>query len=195
MIAFLQGTIKQKRSDLVVLDVNGVGYCAGIPLSTFLDLGEIGTAAELHIYTHVTDSSLALYGFSSEEEKDIFLQLISISGIGPKIALNILSGIGVSDLEDAIRTADIARLSLVPGIGKKTAQRIALELQEKLGQKATELELESYREKEDLVSALVNMGFRRKEVDKIVAETIKDIGAQAGFETLLREGLKRLAKI
>lgn len=180
---------------MVILDVKGVGYSAGIPLSTFLDLGEIGAAAELYIYTHVTDSSLSLYGFTQPEEKDIFMKLISISGIGPKIALSILSGIGVSDLEDAIRTADIARLSLIPGIGKKTAQRIALELQEKLGHKASELELESYREKEDLVSALVNMGFRHKEVEKIVAETIKEFTAQAGFETLLREGLKRLAKI
>jgi len=195
MIALLKGTIKHKKSDRVILDVNGVGYCAGIPLSTFLDLGSIGEAAELHIYTHVTDSSLSLYGFFKQEEKDIFLKLISISGIGPKIALSILSGIGVSDLEEAIRAGDIARLSLIPGIGKKTAQRIALELQEKLGQKVTDLELEGYQEREDLISALVNMGFKRKEVDKIVTETIKEFSAQAGFEILLREGLKRLAKI
>lgn len=195
MIAFLNGKIKHKGSDLVILDVNGVGYCAGIPLSTFLSLGSTGEKAELYIYTHVTDSSLSLFGFSTQEEKEIFLKLISISGIGPKLALNILSGIGVSDLEDAIRAGDIARLSLIPGIGKKTAMRIAIELQEKLGKKDQALELERYREREDLISALVNMGFKRKEVDKIVEETIKASPAQAEFEILLREGLKRLAKI
>ena len=102
MIAFLKGNLIEKKPDKVVLDVQGVGYCAGIPLSTYLQLGEIGEAVELFIYTHVTDSSLALYGFNAEEERDVFLKLISISGIGPKIALNILSGIEVSDLKDAI---------------------------------------------------------------------------------------------
>ena len=195
MIAFLKGRLIEKKSDQAVLDVQGVGYRAGIPLSTYLKLGEIGETAELFIYTHVTDNSLSLYGFHSEEEREIFLKLISISGIGPKIALNILSGIEVSDLKDAIKQSDVARISLVPGIGKKTAMRIALELQEKLIESEKLLEVEGSQEKEDTISALMNMGFKRKEVERIIDETIKALSPDADFDALLREGLKRLAKI
>lgn len=195
MIAFLKGKLIDKKPDKVVLDVQGVGYCAGVPLSTYLNLGEIGSTTSLFIHTHVTDSALSLFGFFTEGERDIFLKLISISGIGPKIALNILSGIEVSDLEDAIRRADVVRLSLVPGIGKKTAMRIAMELQEKLSLKEKLLEVTASKEKEDVISALMNMGFKRKEVEKIVDDTIKTLSLDAGFETLLREGLKRLARL
>jgi len=195
MIAYLKGRLIRKSADEVVVDVQGVGYRAGIPLSTYLELGEPGDGVALHIHTHVTDSALALFGFFTEEEKDLFLKLIGISGIGPKIALNILSGIGVSDLEDAIRGGDTARISLVPGIGKKTAMRIALELQEKLGIKDRLLDMELSREKDDLISALMNMGFKRREVEKIVDETIRTLGREAGFDALLREGLKQLAKV
>jgi Holliday junction DNA helicase RuvA len=195
MIAHIKGSLIRKSAGEAVVDVNGVGYRAGIPLSTYLELGEAGETVSLHIYTHVTDSALTLFGFHTEQEKDLFLKLIGISGIGPKIALNILSGIGVSDLEDAIRDGDAARISLVPGIGKKTAMRIALELQEKLGKKDRLLDLEFSREKEDIVSALMNMGFKRREVERIVDETIRTLGREAGFDTLLREGLKQLAKI
>ena len=195
MIAYLKGRLIRKSADEVVVDVQGVGYRAGIPLSTYLELGEPGDGVALHIHTHVTDSALALFGFFTEEEKDLFLKLIGISGIGPKIALNILSGIGVSDLEDAIREGDTARISLVPGIGKKTAMRIALELQEKLGIKDRLLDMELSREKDDLISALMNMGFKRREVEKIVDETIRTLGREAGFDALLREGLKQLAKV
>jgi Holliday junction DNA helicase RuvA len=138
---------------------------------------------------------MSLYGFSSEAEKETFLKLISISGIGPKIALNILSGIEVSDLEEAIRNSDIARISLVPGIGKKTAMRIALELQEKLIEKEKVLQAGMYRERDDLLSALINMGFKRKEVEKIVDATIREFKDEAEFEALLRESLRRLAKL
>lgn len=195
MIGFLRGSLIQKQSDRILLDVRGVGYSVGIPLSTYLRIGDVGDEVTLFVHTHVTDSALALFGFSSQKEKDIFLKLISISGIGPKIALNILSGIEVSDLEEAIRDSDVARLSLVPGIGKKTAMRIALELQEKLIAKEMILQTVQSREKEDLISALMNMGFKRKEVEKIVDATIKDLTPEAGFETLLRESLKQLARI
>jgi Holliday junction DNA helicase RuvA len=195
MIAFLKGRLIEKRSDHAVLDVQGVGYRAGIPLSTYLELGEIGEMVELFIYTHVTDNSLSLFGFHSEEEREIFLKLISISGIGPKLALNILSGIEVSDLKDAIKQGDVARISLVPGIGKKTAMRIALELQEKLIASEKLLEVEGTQEKEDVISALMNMGFKRKEVERIVDETIKELSVNTDFDTLLREGLRRLARI
>jgi len=195
MIGYLRGRVNHKQADRIILDVQGVGYSVGISLSTYLKLSNVGNEVELSVYTHVTDNSLALYGFSSEAEKETFLKLISISGIGPKIALNILSGIEVSDLEEAIRNSDVDRISLVPGIGKKTAMRIALELQEKLIEKENILQTGMSQEREDLLSALTNMGFKRKEVEKIVDTTIKDLKDDAEFETLLRESLRQLAKL
>jgi Holliday junction DNA helicase RuvA len=195
MISYLKGNLIQKSTNKVVLDIHGVGYGVSIPLSTYLKLGNVDDVQELFIYTHVTDSSLSLFGFISEREKDLFLKLISISGIGPKIALNILSGIEASDLEDAIRRADVVRISLVPGIGKKTAMRIAMELQEKLELKEKILAGDTIQEKEDLVSALMNLGFKRKEVEKVVEDSIQNLTLEVGFENLLRESLKRLAKI
>lgn len=195
MIAYLKGTLIQKTTNQIVLDIGGVGYRAWIPLSTYLKLGELDETAELFIYTHVTDNSLSLFGFATEEEKKTFLKLITISGIGPKLALNILSGIEASDLEDAIRRSDVDRISLIPGIGKKTAMRIALELQEKLDKKEKVFETKGSQEKEDIISALMNLGFRRKEVERIVDDTIKTLTLEAGFEKLLKESLKRMAKI
>lgn len=195
MIAYLKGKIKHKETNQVILDVGGVGYCAWIPLSTYLKIGDPGDTAELIIHTHMTDNSLLLYGFCTEEEKALFEKLITISGIGPKIALNILSGIEVSDLEDAIRQSDVSRISLVPGIGKKTAMRIALELQEKLEITTGGFAGQGLQEKEDLVSALMNLGFKRREIESTVEETLKNSPSGLDFETLLRESLKRLAKI
>jgi len=195
MIGYLRGRVNHKQADRIILDVQGVGYSVGISLSTYLIMCNVGGEVELSVYTHVTDNSMALYGFSSEAEKETFLKLISISGIGPKIALNILSGIGVSDLEEAIRNSDVDRISLVPGIGKKTAMRIALELQEKLIEKEKILRTGMSQEREDLLSALINMGFKRKEVEKIVDNTIKDLKDEAEFEALLRESLRQLAKL
>ncbi len=168
MIAYLKGNLIQKSTNQIILDIGGVGYRAWIPLSTYLNLGELNETAELFIYTHVTDNSLSLYGFATEKEKETFLKLITISGIGPKLALNILSGIEASDLEDAIRQSDVTRISLIPGIGKKTAMRIALELQEKLDKKEKVFEGKSSQEKEDIISALMNLGFKRNEVERIV---------------------------
>jgi len=195
MIGYLKGTLIEKKTNQLIIDCNGVGYLASVPLSTYLKAGSPGDKIEILIYTHMTDNSLTLFGFFSEDEKDLFLKLISISGIGPKIALNILSGIGVSDLEEAISQGDIARISLIPGIGKKTAMRIALELQEKLALKQKILKSSSLQEREDLISAFVNMGFKRREVEKIIDETIKTHSMEAGLDTLLREGLKLLAKV
>ncbi|MBN2244596.1 MAG: Holliday junction branch migration protein RuvA [Candidatus Aminicenantes bacterium] len=195
MIAYLKGNLIQKKTNQFIIDCNGVGYQAYVPLSTYLKAGEPGDPVTILIYTHMTDNSLTLFGFSTEEEKELFLKLITISGIGPKIALNILSGIGVSDLEEAISQGDIARISLIPGIGKKTAMRIALELQEKLALKQKILKSSSMQEREDLISAFMNMGFKRKEVEIIVDEAIKTYTLEAGLDILLREGLKLLAKI
>ncbi len=195
MIAYLKGTIRQKAPGQVVIDIGGVGYCAFIPLSTYLQLGEEGSPCELRIYTHLTDSSLSLFGFLTAEEKDIFQKLISISGIGPKVALNVLSGIGPTDLEAAVERSDVARITLIPGIGKKLATRIALELQEKLEKKERVLARRGSKEKEDLIAALMNMGFRRKEVEGVVDQVLRAHKADAGMEKLLRECLKRLAKV
>ncbi len=195
MIAYLKGNLIKKSTSQAILDVGGVGYCVWIPLSTYLKLGILNETMELFIYTHLTDNSLSLYGFSTEEEREIFLKLISISGIGPKLALNILSGIEASDLEDAIRKSDVARISLIPGIGKKTALRIAVELQEKLEKKERALAASGFEEKEDLISTLMNLGFKRKEVETVVDEAIKSLSLEAGFEKLLRDSLKRMAKL
>lgn len=195
MIGYLKGNLIQKSPNQVVLDIGGVGYCVWVPLSTYFELGDLDDKVELFVYTHLTDNSLSLYGFSTEKERDIFLKLIGISGIGPKLALNILSGIGVFDLEEAIRQSDVVRISLIPGIGKKTALRIALELQEKLEKKEKILKAKGFQEREDLLSALMNLGFKRKEVEKIVDETINKLTVEAGFEHLLRESLKKLAKL
>jgi len=195
MIAYLKGTLIHKTPGQVVIETGGVGYCATIPVSTFVKLGDAPGPAELHIYTHLTEGSLALFGFATAGEKDMFLKLIGISGIGPKLAVNVLSGIDPADLEEAVRASDVARISLVPGIGRKTALRITLELQDKIDKKEKLLAAKGSPEKEDLVSALQNMGFRRKEVERAVDQTIAAHKSGAGFEKLLRDCLKRLAKI
>jgi len=195
MIAYLRGTLIRKTPGQAVIDAGGVGYAAAIPLSTFIRLGDVGGPAELLIYTHLSDSALALFGFSTQAEKEIFLKLIAVSGIGPKLAMNILSGIEPADLEAAVRDGDVVRLTMIPGIGKKTALRIAMELQDKLEKKERVLAAQDSPEREDLVSALTNMGFRRKEVDRVVDEVLKALTAKAGFEKLLRESLKRMARV
>ncbi len=195
MIAYLKGTLIHKTPGHVVVETGGVGYAAAIPVSSYVELGEPGGTVELFIHTHLTDDALALYGFVSREEKDMFLKLIGISGIGPKLAMNILSGIAPADLEEAVRASDLARISLVPGIGKKTALRITMELQDKLEDKEKLLSAKASPEKEDLLSALLNMGFRRKEADRAVDQTIAAHKPGTEFEKLLRDCLKRLAKL
>lgn len=195
MIAYLKGTILQKTPSQVIVDIGGVGYCAAIPLSTYFKLGDIGDPVELFIHTHLTDNALSLYGFVTKDERELFLKLIGISGIGPKLAMNVLSGIEAGELVDAIKKSDVARISLIPGIGKKTALRITMELQDKIEKKEKLLAVRGSKEKEDLISALLNLGFRRKEVERIVDETIRAMGSDAEIEKLLRECLKRMAKV
>ncbi len=194
MIAFLKGTLIRKLPNQVVIDTGGVGYCAAVPLSTFFKLGEIGSEVEILVHTHMTDNALSLFGFATSSEKEIFLKLIGISGIGPKLAMNILSGIEPAELEDAVRRTDVARISLIPGIGKKTALRVAMELQDKIEKKEKVLAAKGSQEKEDLVSALANLGFRRKEIEPIVDKVMAAAPEEAGFERMLRECLKHMAK-
>jgi len=195
MIAYLKGILIQKTPQQVVIDIDGVGYCVNIPLSTYFKLSEVKEPVELYIYTHLSDSALALYGFSTEEERELFTKLISISGIGPKLALNVLSGMEPDELKQAVQESNVARIARIPGIGKKTALRIAMELQEKLEKKEKLLSSRGAQEREDLISALVNLGFRRREVEGVVDEAIRHLTPEAGFEKLLRECLRRMAKI
>jgi Holliday junction DNA helicase RuvA len=196
MIAHLKGTILRKQPHQVVIDVGGVGYCAGIPLTTYFKLGEIGQPAELLIHAHLTDNALTLFGFMSEDERDLFLKLIAVSGIGPKLALNVLSGMNAVELVDAIQKSDIGRITAIPGIGKKTALRIAMELQDKLEKKEQLLGAKGSPEKEDLISALLNLGFRRKEAESVVDAAIRAHKDEPiDFEKLLRECLKRIARV
>ncbi|MCU0244214.1 MAG: Holliday junction branch migration protein RuvA [Acidobacteria bacterium] len=195
MIAYLKGTLIHKTPGHVVVETGGVGYAAAIPVSSFVRLGEVGGTVELLVHTHVTDDAIALFGFLSQDEKDMFLKLIGISGIGPKLAMNVLSGIAPDDLADAVRASDVARISLVPGIGKKTALRITMELQDKLDKKEKLLASKGSPEKEDLLSALQNMGFRRKEAERAADQTLSAHKPGTDFEKLLRDCLKRLARI
>jgi Holliday junction DNA helicase RuvA len=195
MIAYLKGVLIHKTPGHVVVETGGVGYAAAVPVSSHIELGAVGGTVELFIHTHLSDDALALYGFLSREERDMFLKLIGISGIGPKLAMNILSGISPENLGEAVRSSDVARISLVPGIGKKTALRITMELQDKLEKKEKLLAAKTSPEKEDLLSALQNMGFRRKEAERAVDQTVAAHKPGTEFEKLLRDCLARLAKI
>ena len=186
MIASLRGRLLSKKPDNVTVEVAGVGYMVHVPLNTLSLLPDEGKDIFLHIYTHVREDTLQLYGFTSEDEKKIFITLIGITGIGPKMALNILSGISHDDLIRAIETEDVAFLCRIPGLGKKTAHRLILELREKLPSTKEPVD----RTFEDTLSALVNLGYK-----KTVARESLEKAYRKGFhdiEGLLKESLKYL---
>ena len=198
MIAYLKGTLIQKTTSQVILDIGGVGYRASIPLSTYLKLGDVDDAAELHIYTHVTDSALALYGFFTEKEKNLFLKLINISGIGPKIALNVLSGMTVASFRGAVAAGDAKSLSQISGVGRKTAERIVVELKDKIGVSgAWEASSERHglsvedQKANDAALALLALGFKQTEAQEAVRRATAALGARAGLEEIVRACLKK----
>lgn len=199
MIAHLRGTLLRKSTQAVILENGGVGYEVHVPLSTFYALPETGQEVALHIYTHVREDILALFGFHSALEKSLFLMLISVSGIGPKLAVNILSGIGPEEFLNAVATADSLRLQSIPGVGKKTAERIVLELKEKaqksLGEIRTpEVAVEHAPDRrmlEDAVSALVNLGYPAK-VARVAVEKAGAKGKDQRLEELIKEALRLL---
>jgi holliday junction DNA helicase RuvA len=199
MIALLRGTLHAKSPNRLILDVGGVGYDVQVPLSTFYGLGDPGTAVSLRIHTHVREEAIALFGFATELELDVFERLIAISGIGPKLALAVLSGIEPGELITAIRLQDVARLTAIPGIGKKTAERIGLELKDRLpaALQATgpAAPAPSPREemRDDLLSALINLGYQRPAADKAL-DTALAHSPDAGFEQVLKDALRRLMK-
>ena len=195
MIARLRGVIARKSVQDVLVDVGGVGYKVQIPLSTFYKLGHENDSVSLLIHTHVREDVLSLFGFLTEHEQLLFERLISVSGVGPKLAVNILSGIDARELLDALRGSDVARLTRVPGVGKKTAERLVLELKDKLPAPSAASDTPSAAPasaKDDLLSALGNLGYSRPEAEKVVDRALRD-GTDAPFEDLLRRTLAILS--
>jgi holliday junction DNA helicase RuvA len=199
VIAHLRGRISEKQPNRVVVDVNGVGYDVFVPLSTFYGLGDPGSNIALRIHTHVREDALALYGFATPLEQDLFERLISVSGIGPKLALAVLSGIEPAELMRAIERADVARLTSIPGVGKKTSERIVLELKDRLPPPRAiaagtgDTPAESSIVRDDVLSALLNLGYHRPLAEKAVASALK-VAPDDGFERTLKQALRELAR-
>ena len=198
MIAYLHGRILEKQPNRIVVDVAGVGYDVSVPLSTFYGLGDAGSEITLRIHTHVREDALSLYGFATKLEQDLFERLIAISGIGPKVALAVLSGIEPPDLIHAIERGDLARLTAIPGVGKKTSERIVLELRDRLPKMPAPLAVDGRASapsllRDDLLSALMNLGYHRPLAEKAVDAAIK--GTVGGdFERTLKQALRELAR-
>jgi holliday junction DNA helicase RuvA len=195
VIAQLRGRLARKSLQDVIVDVGGVGYKVAIPLSTFYKLGAEGDTIALLVHTHVREDALNLFGFLTSDEQLLFERLISVSGVGPKLAVNILSGIDASELRAALTGSDVARLTRVPGVGKKTAERLVLELKDKLPPTSASeaaAPAPSSSMKEDLLSALGNLGYSRPEAEKGVDRALRD-GDSGAFEDLLRRTLRILS--
>jgi Holliday junction DNA helicase RuvA len=193
MIGRLTGRLASKAPDHVLLEVGGVGYLVHIPLSTFYDLPEQESPASLWVHTHVREDALSLFGFLTEREKSLFLLLLGVTGIGPRVALTVLSGMPPAELVDALRKKDSRKLVAVPGVGKKTADRMVLELADKVAKLAPETPAGETAAvaADDVVSALVNLGYRRAEAERAV-DAISRIGPPKDFGEFLKEALKRL---
>ncbi|MGH9874479.1 MAG: Holliday junction branch migration protein RuvA [Pyrinomonadaceae bacterium] len=208
MIAHLSGTLLSKEPNSLIVEVGGVGYEVTIPVSTFYDLEEPGSTVKLRVYTHVREDALQLYGFKTLRERELFMRLISVSGIGPKLGITLLSGMSADEMIASIRTNNLARLTLIPGVGRKTAERLVMELRDKVvalssaeleeelgattatgGQLATEDSMRS-----DVLSALLNLGYQRGSAEKAVTSAL-DEGGDISVESILRRSLRKLAKV
>ncbi len=207
MIAHLSGTLLAKQATTVILDVGGVGYEVTIPLSTFYDLEDVGTNISLRIYTHVREDALQLYGFKTARERELFLRLISVSGIGPKLGITMLSGMSADEIIASIRTNNLARLTSIPGVGKKTAERLVVELRDKITSLSSPALEEEFAARtgesgaaaaedavrEDALSALLNFGYQRAAAEKAITTAMQD-GGDISVEAILRRTLRLLAK-
>jgi len=205
MIAHLSGTLLAKHATSVIVDVGGVGYEVTIPVTTFYDLGEPNTPVRLRIYTHVREEALQLFGFRTERERELFTLLISVSGIGPKSAVAMLSGMSADEIVTAIRTNNYARLTSIPGVGRKTAERLVIELRDKmvaLSSPALEQEIAAGGMsaaqsedalREDTLAALLQLGFPRPAAEKTINSAMQE-GGDLSVETLLRRSLRQLSK-
>jgi Holliday junction DNA helicase RuvA len=200
MIAFLRGRVLAKQPNRLIVDVQGVGYEVYVPLSTFYDIGDDGSEISLHVHTHVREEALQLYGFLTSIELQVFEHLIAISGIGPRLAIAVLSGIDTRELVAAVQRADVARLTGVPGIGRKTAERIVLELKDRLARMTVPSGVDAVaavspgdRLRDDLVSALQNLGYHRPTAEKAVDTTLSST-SEPTFEQALRSALRELMR-
>jgi len=206
MIAHLSGTLLSKQATSVIVDVGGVGYEVSIPLSTFYDLEDLGSTVQLRVYTHVREDAIQLYGFKTARERELFLKVISVSGIGPKLGITLLSGMSADEMIASIRTNNLARLTLIPGVGRKTAERLIMELREKvaelssaqleeeLGAKPESTELTEDTVRADALSALLNLGYQRSAAEKAIDAALGE-GGDVTVESILRRSLKKLARV
>lgn len=199
MIAFITGRLRRKATDYLIVDVAGVGYQVQAPLSTYCNIPEAGAEVSLYIHTHLREDALSLFGFLTQDEKDMFLLLMGVSGIGPKLALAVLSSLSVPDLSCALQTSDDAKLCAIPGIGKKTAARMVLELKDRVTQLVASGVVSSSAaatlpaDAEDVISALVNLGYKRPQAEEAVKK-VRQSRPGATVEVLIREALSLLLK-
>jgi len=200
MIGQLRGQLVSKKPNLALVDVNGVGYEVHIPLTSFYELPDEGKEVSLRIHTHVREDAIVLFGFCTQRERDFFLRLVSISGIGPKLAISILSGAPVEELARAVADANLTRLTAIPGVGRKTAERVVLELKSHVtqflapGEKGPPSEAaKSDGLQEDILSALVNLGYPKPAAEKALGAVVRSAECPRTFEDLLRATLRRLA--
>jgi len=194
MIAHLRGRLIAKHPNQAIVEAGGVGYDVTITIPTFSDLPAAGSEVALHVHTHVREDALALYGFLRAEEKHLFEKLITVSGIGPKLAITILSGMATEEMVGAIRSNDFARLTRIPGIGKKTAERMCVELRDKLeGFGAQQPVVSHSAVEEDVISALTNLGYQRALSEKAVERAVRAAGCE-NFDAIFRTALGALSK-
>ena len=207
MIAHLSGTLLSKQPTSAIVDVSGVGYEVVIPLSTFYELGENGSPVQLRIYTHVREDALQLFGFKTARERELFLQLISVNGVGPGLAIKLLSGMNADEMIASIRTNNLVRLVAIPGVGRKTAERLVVDLRDKIAALSSPALEEEFAAKavaagelastesmrDDAMSALANLGYQRAAAEKAVKNAI-DEGGDLSVEIILRRSLRSLAK-
>jgi holliday junction DNA helicase RuvA len=194
MIAQLRGTLLDKRPNQVLIDVGGVGYLVHIPLSTYAALGDLHDQVTLLVHTHMREDGISLYGFLTSRERQCFELLIAASGVGPSLAMKILSGMSVEELAPAIKQGDIATLTRIPGVGKKTAERIVVELRDRLAAMEAHQPARAPSPAgptEDVISALVNLGYERHTAESAVEDAKRETGSN--FEPLLKAALQRLA--
>jgi Holliday junction DNA helicase RuvA len=204
MIAYLSGKLLEKQATSVIVEVGGVGYEVTIPLSTFYELGDIGDEVSLRIYTHVREDALQLFGFKTERERQLYLKLISVQGIGAKSGISMLSGMSADEIIVAIRTDNLARLTSIPGVGKKTAERLVVELRDKLNDISSGAVSESLAAAgqqqmpadavyDDALSALLNLGYQKNAAEKTLKQAVQE-GTEMSVQKLLRRSLQLLAK-
>jgi Holliday junction DNA helicase RuvA len=201
MIAYLSGKLLEKHANTVIVDVGGVGYEVSIPLTTFYELGEVGGDVQLRVYTHVREDAIQLFGFKTLRERDLYLKLISVQGIGPKSGIAMLSGMSADEIIVAIRSNDLARLKSIPGVGLKTAERVVIELRDKVGEISDTTPLDPSSRSglpsdavfEDALSALINLGYPKNAAEKALNQAAQE-GVEISVHKLLRRGLQILAR-